>query len=223
MSYASTYEYQPSRSKGIGMALAVHGAVFAALAMMPGIEIPVPDDDGFIGIFIPAPPEPKPVPEPVERLVEPPVKPVQQTPLPPLPPAPETIDRTPTELVTADSGGFINGSGIDFPVSPIEPIRPVIEPVIVGAGFDTRFARKFQPPYPPGQLRLEQEGVVSVRVLVGVDGRVKDIQLVDSPHGNFWRATRRHAIRNWRFTPATRDGVPFESWMEVKVRFEING
>ena len=63
---------------GIGMALAVHGAVFAALAMMPGIEIPVPEDDGFIGIFIPAPPEPKPVPEPVERLVEPPVKPVQQ-------------------------------------------------------------------------------------------------------------------------------------------------
>ncbi len=223
MSYVSTYEYQPSRSKGIGMALAVHGVIIAGVMMMPGIEMPERITSVVIGENIPAPPEPKPVPEPVERFVEPPVKPDRQTPLPPLPPAPDTIDRTPTEVANTGNGGFIGGSGINIPVTPIEPIKPVAEPVIVRAGLDNRYASKFQPPYPPGQLRLEQEGVVAVRVLVGVDGRVKDIQLVDSPHGNFWRATRRHALRNWRFTPATRDGVPYESWMEVKVRFEING
>jgi len=223
MSYASTYEYQPPRSKGIGMALAVHGAIIAAVMMMPGIEIPDRITRVVIGENIPAPPEEKPIVEPIEPIVEPPVKVEQQAPLPPVPPAPETIDRSPTEFASAGISGLTGGSAINIQVPPVEPIKPIAEPVIVRAGLDQRYARKFQPPYPPGQLRMEQEGLVSVRVLVGVDGRVKDIQLVDSPHGNFWRATRRHAIRNWRFTPATRDGVPFESWMDVKVRFEING
>ena len=87
---------------------------------------------------------------------------------------------------------------------------------------DSRYADRFQPAYPVGQLRLEREAEVSVRVLVGSDGRVKQIELIDSPHEDFWNATRKQALKSWRFTPATRDGKPFESWMTLKVRFEIN-
>ena len=61
-----------------------------------------------------------------------------------------------------------------------------------------------------------------VTVLVGTDGRVKDIQLIESPHEDFWSATRKQALRKWRFTPATKDGKPVESWMTLKVLFQIN-
>ena len=59
-------------------------------------------------------------------------------------------------------------------------------------------------------------------MLVGTDGRVKDIQLVESPHEDFWSATRKQALNKWRFTPATKDGKPVESWMALKVVFQIN-
>ena len=59
-------------------------------------------------------------------------------------------------------------------------------------------------------------------MLVGTDGRVKDIQLIESPHEDFWTATRKQALTRWRFTAATKDGKPIESWMTLKVRFEIN-
>ena len=61
-----------------------------------------------------------------------------------------------------------------------------------------------------------------MRVLVGSDGRVKQIELIDSPHADFWNATRKQALKYWRLTPATQDGKPVESWMTLKVRFEIN-
>ena len=116
-------------------------------------------------------------------------------------------------------GSDSEGTGIEI---PFEAIKITPEPVIVGARLNTRYAEQFQPAYPTGQLRLEREGEVSVRVLVGTNGRVKQIELIDSPHVDFWTATRKQALSKWRFTPATKDGTPIESWMTLKVRFEIN-
>ena len=51
---------------------------------------------------------------------------------------------------------------------------------------------------------------------------MKNIALIESPHGDFCNATRKQALSIWRFTPATKDGNPYESWMTLKVGFEIN-
>lgn len=220
MSYVSVYENKTPRSKGIILAGAVHAVIIAAVIAMPGIEIP----DKFPGTIIALPVPVEKPPEPVIDEAEPEVK---------LPPqtrekAPERpvidLSRTPVEPVrnyagaTLGTGSAGTGEGI-----PIAAIKVTPDPVIVGARLNTRYAEQFQPAYPPGQLRLEREGEVSVRVLVGSDGRVKQIELIDSPHVDFWIATRKQALKKWRFTPATRDGKPFESWMTLKVRFEING
>jgi protein TonB len=37
-----------------------------------------------------------------------------------------------------------------------------------------------------------------------------------------WRATERHALRHWRFEPATVDGVPVESRKRVTVHFRLD-
>ena len=81
------------------------------------------------------------------------------------------------------------------------------------------YRSQLQPAYPPGLARLGIEGVATVRVLVGTDGRVKAVESVRSNEEEFMAATRDQALRRWRFKPATDDGVPVDSWREMTVRF----
>ena len=138
----------------------------------------------------------------------------------------------PTEVASenklnVESGDFVlpplpplpagNGAGIvDEP-----PIRT--ESVFKVATVNPRFRAALQPKYPPGLIRQEVEGAVTVRVLVGSDGRVKAVEPVRFDDEGFLKVTREQALRKWRFLPATRDGTPFESWREMTVRFEIPG
>lgn len=220
MSYASVYKNETPRSKGLILTGAVHAAVIAGVIATPGIEIPEILNGPFIATHIPNPQQPDPVIEDKKPEVK--VAPQTRQRAPDRP----NIDLIPPPVVPLHGysdlglGTGSGGTGIEIPFEPIE-IAP--DPVIVGASLNTRYAEQFQPAYPPGQLRLEREGEVSVRVLVGTDGRVKRVELVESPHEDFWIATRKQALKKWRFTPATKDGKPYESWMTLKVRFEING
>ena len=106
-------------------------------------------------------------------------------------------------------------------IGPVQqPVVPAKAPPIIT---DASFIRgvEIQPDYPPALARQEIEGVVTVRVLIGTDGRVKDVQQVSASEPEFFEATRRQALRHWRFNPALRDGVPFESWRELTVRFKL--
>ena len=38
----------------------------------------------------------------------------------------------------------------------------------------------------------------------------------------FFAATRKQALEKWRFKPATRDGIPEESWRTMSVTFVLN-
>ena len=112
---------------------------------------------------------------------------------------------------TGGAEGF--GGGIN-----IIDIEPVKDPVIVSPQFT---GRNPQPPYPPAMQRMSIEGAVTVRVLVGVDGRPVRIEAVKVDQDAFFAATRDWALKNWRFKPATRDGEPFQEWRTMTVRFEM--
>ena len=62
---------------------------------------------------------------------------------------------------------------------------------------------------------------VTVRVTINAEGRVTDIARVSATDESFWLATQRHALRKWRFRPATRDGVPVETTKTMIVRFTL--
>ena len=78
-----------------------------------------------------------------------------------------------------------------------------------------------QPRYPAAMIRREVEGSVTVRVRVNEQGRVTQVQKVSAVHDDLFEATRRHALRRWRFLPATRNGSPIASWKEVAIEFRI--
>ncbi len=103
---------------------------------------------------------------------------------------------------------------------PLPPART--EPVRKSAGFDGRYRDVLQPDYPSAARRLDMEGRVELRVLIGTDGRVKQAEVrKSSGHSVLDEAAIAHALKKWRYKPATEDGTPVESWTSVPVTFEL--
>jgi periplasmic protein TonB len=101
-----------------------------------------------------------------------------------------------------------------------EPLPDVpAAPVRVEAQLDTR--SELQPPYPASEERAGTEGSVTVRVTIGAAGRVKAIEKLSATSEAFFRATQRHAMRHWRFRPATLDGKPVESVKTMRLVFVL--
>jgi protein TonB len=213
------YAPQQSRAVSFGAAFAINGALIAGLILAAPEITPKPEPTVLKTENIPlelAPPEkPKEQPkiEPEARR-DPPIY-VPDTPIrtetdnsirttnePPLPPLPPYQPPAPTG-------------------DPIVAEPPAPMPPLIGAEQDGRFARDFQPGYPSIELRAQRDGVVRIKVLIGTDGRVKAAQSVSATSDAFFDATRRQALSKWRFKPATRGGVPQESWKTLTVRFEL--
>jgi protein TonB len=73
------------------------------------------------------------------------------------------------------------------------------------------------PPWlPSDSLSRRGEFSGSVRVNIGVDGRVMSAELVDSVHATYDSSLLR-AARNWVYQPAKRNGVPVVSELLVEV------
>ena len=67
---------------------------------------------------------------------------------------------------------------------------------------------------------LPQDGEIEVRVLVGVDGRVRAVEPVRGPVAPELMAAIRDAAGVMRFVPARRHGSPVEAWSPITFVFE---
>src|SRR5262245_49148378 len=71
------------------------------------------------------------------------------------------------------------------------------------------------PRYPAEAWARGVEGVVVLSVLVRHDGRVDDARVAVSSGSSVLDQAALTAVRAWRFAPATQDGRPIESVVEV--------
>ncbi|WP_232090233.1 TonB family protein [Sphingomonas sp. HMP9] len=164
----------------------------------------------------PPPPEPVPPADPLIRQ-QPRPAPRPDAPIPQVPTrtdarfevAPDPLPYTPPIEVEGTGTGTV----------VVDP--PKAAPVFVQPGIDPRYAAVFQPSYPSEERRAEREGRVVVRVFVGTDGRVKQVERVSATTDAFYRATLDRALSKWRFKPATRDGVPVEAWRSIALTFVL--
>jgi len=210
--------YQPGHRSPTALTIVIllHGAALTALALakmdMPMPEGPVTTVVDFIKIK--PPPEEIP-PEPVE-VQTPHVNRVTREvpiPLPPKPPEQRVTTRT------IDTGTtFVRPRPPEAEPQPEPEARP--EPVRRAARIDPR--SELKPPYPASEQRAGTEGSVTVKVLIGADGRVKAAEKVRATNDAFFQATLRHALRNWRFRPATIDGRPIESSKVMTLHFKLD-
>lgn len=59
-----------------------------------------------------------------------------------------------------------------------------------------------------------------MKLLVGVDGSVRDVVVEHSEPAGVFDAAAVDAARGWTLVPERRDGVPVEGWVRVPVDFD---
>jgi TonB family protein len=78
------------------------------------------------------------------------------------------------------------------------------------------------PVYPAIARRRDQQGTVTIRVLVGNDGSVERAEIAESSGFDALDDAALETVRRrWRFVPARRGGTPVESWVLAPIRFAL--
>jgi len=73
------------------------------------------------------------------------------------------------------------------------------------------------PEYPESARQAGIAGLVQLRILVGITGRVIVVRPIDGPPE--LQSAAAAAVKQWIFKPFLRDGTPAETWREVGVSF----
>lgn len=214
------YRPQAPRTASVGASLVISGAIIAALVYAsPNVVRETVKIFKTTNYEDPLPPPPAPQPLPKPEIKDTPVESKIVSPKPIVETRSETaVDTTRDIPIVPPQPVVVEKVG---PPVVADPPKPVPLP-LVPAATDPRYAGDFQPQYPSSELRAEREGSVSVRVLIGVEGRVKAVEQVRATSPAFFEATRRQALAKWRFRPATRGGVAEESWKVLNVRFKLD-
>lgn len=212
---ASRYGARRRSPLGLGGTIAVHALLVGGFLLLP---------KEVIDIVRPSPPiETYPVPEdppPPERTPEPQAETKVARRATPETRRPTAVD---PEILLPGDPVITGGTGGEDWLKPIPPYTPPppADPVLTDAQIDPRALPQFQPDYPGQMIRQGVEGKVTVRVSITAQGRVSAIERIEASDEAFWQATRRHALRAWRFRPATRDGVAVASVKLLTVRFTL--
>jgi protein TonB len=77
------------------------------------------------------------------------------------------------------------------------------------------------PVYPRSARRRGYQGSVVLKVLVGTNGSVEEVQVDQSCGYNILDRTALSAVRAWQFVPGIKDGKKVQMWVKVPVRFEL--
>ena len=240
---------RPARAVPLAASCALHLALVGVVAgLLPHRVSPVPAVLEAELIEPERPPAPRPAaprPTALPRLIEaprsvaPPVTPIPPPPLvaAPPPPAsvppvtsaapptpPSTSPREPFAAAAAEPAGTTAELSAGAPKATTVAPPPVVAALPDGAVTRTvtpSGGYQVHPSYPSTARRLGIEGTSLLRVFVGADGRVTDIEVDQSAgHPDLDRAAI-DAVRRWKFEPGRRGSEPIGMWVRLPVQFVL--
>ena len=94
---------------------------------------------------------------------------------------------------------------------------------VTPAGFNAAYLRNPAPRYPVAARRAGEQGTVTLRVLVSLDGLASRVAVEKSSGSPHLDAAALEAVKAWRFTPARQGANSVESWMLVPIVFRLEG
>jgi protein TonB len=80
---------------------------------------------------------------------------------------------------------------------------------------------RMQPIYPVEAKSKNVTGRVEFRLLVARDGRVKDIEILESEPGDLFDQATIDAVKRWRFQPAKVKGSPVACWVKTAIDYQL--
>jgi periplasmic protein TonB len=78
-----------------------------------------------------------------------------------------------------------------------------------------------KPEYPSASRRLEEEGTVTLKFLVGPDGKVKESVVEKSSGFKRLDEAARQGLAKCQFKPGTENGQPVEGWATMKYTWRL--
>jgi periplasmic protein TonB len=161
------------------------------------------------------------------RLIEPPPR----IEVPPLPQPPRIVHvatpkpkPTPTPLRMPDAATPPLESRLPEllagPPSPPADIAPAAPADIAPTAL--AYDRRTRVPYPRDAARQRQQGTVILRVLVGIDGVPRNVEIERSSGFRSLDDAARAAVRRWTFQPGTRGGIATPLWARVPISFRLD-
>ncbi len=206
----------PTRIAGISGTLLFNGCAFLLLLIpmtQPALlSLPdrVPDLTWIDPKPVPPPPPPARVP-----VVSPPAAAVAPMPRA-VPVAAPPRDPAIATGPTPDTGPALEMVASGTPVAG-SALAPALRP-----GVRLEYAFAPPPTYPRQALLDGSQGTVVLEVLVGIDGRPRDVRVhVSSGDRRLDDTARRQVLRRWIFQPAMQDGRAVEALGLVPVDFHL--
>ena len=145
-------------------------------------------------------------------------------PPPPAPPAPPP-PKTPTPPVIAPTTA---APAITTPAAPAVAAPSTVPTTPAPAAPSVRTGAVIQPgascakpDYPSASRRLEEEGTVTLKFLIGADGRVLQAEIEKTSGFNRLDEAARNALSKCQFRPGTVDGKPEQSWASIKYTWRL--
>lgn len=160
--------------------------------------------------------KPKPVTKPVVKsLISSPAEPPHPAPPEPLP---ETVEAAPARESYPETQAVTNEpAAIAAEENPADEIddRATVRASV------PRYDLNPPPRYPHVARRRNYQGTVVLEVRVTVEGRVAQVRISQSSGYSVLDKSAVKSVKGWHFTPARRGGIPFEMWVQVPVRYEL--
>jgi len=206
--YASRQRKPTKHLLGLGLVVVLHLLLFWAI------------NSGLARSFV------KKLKGPVEAVLLEEQKP--DIPPPPPPPPPKNLPPPPAYVPPVDvpvsappaANAIAAVSNTPQPVAPPSP-APVAAAAPVRVGAVVNSANCEKPEYPSASRRLEEEGTVSLRFLVGVDGKVIQAEVDKSSGFRRLDEAARAGLAKCQFKPATVDGKPEQAWASMKYTWRL--
>ena len=172
----------------------------------------------------PKPPEPPPPP--------PPPKVVQRTPPPPVPIITAAPSPAPAVFVAPPPPPVIEPLAPIAPPLPPAPPAPVAAPAPPVAPAPPPAPRNIPPSaiqyldvpapvYPRASIRLNESGVVVVRVFIDEAGLPRQVQVAKSSGYTRLDEAAVAGVQKARFKPPTENGQPISGWARIDIPFEL--
>ncbi len=192
-SYASRQRSPRKHLTGIGLVILLHALLLWAIASGLARKVVRMTENTVEAVLMTEAPPPAPTP--------PPKTPPPKTPAPP-PPAPTSTAPAITQAPT--------------PPAPA-PAAPAIRTgAVIQAG-----AHCAKPDYPSASRRMEEEGTVTLKFLIGVDGKVIQADIEKTSGFTRLDEAARNALSKCQFRPGTVDGKPEQSWASIKYTWRL--
>lgn len=170
----------------------------SANAQAEPLPAPLPDGDGASGMEEPPAAAPQPAADPAEPVTEIETAPALAEEVPPTP-VPETPEPAPAPAPADPVAAAPSAASVPIPIPGQSP----------------------SPAYPTSSVRRNETGTTLLRVQVGADGVPVQVDVVGRSGSRNLDRAAADAVRQWRFTPAQRDGQPVEGSVDVPITFNL--